>query len=579
MIGLGLPNVEKAVQHTRELHRVLTLPRRRTQDFPSDYHLRLSQALKTPHGTMTLKPVQARALAELGMYGGLFAPIRVGGGKTLITLLAPNVLRAKRPLLLIPASLVEKTRKDRQELAYHWNIPKWMRVESYSLLSRAEHADMLTLYRPDLIIADEVQKLRDLGTAVATRVNRYMRRNPYTIFAALSGTITKRSLRDFAHIAQWTHKTHIFMPIPLGEVIEWSNALDEKTQPGKRTQPGALLKLCGHQDKRDTPIGTARAGFKRRMLETPGVITLQEKPLDIPLTIRGYEPYTLSQPVLEAFTKLRREWITPNEWQLWDAFEIARHARTLALGFYYRWNPLPPDPWYQARKSWAKACRNIIINNKRQLDSAEQVIRAIGKGEIECTELEPWKLLEHTFTPNPEAVWLDHTALYKAAEWAAQSPGVVWTSHTAFAVALSNMTGMSYYAGGGICERTNALIDCEHGDRSIISSLNSNRQGQNLQMFSRALGVSPPGNGEWWQQWLGRHHRPYQKAKAVHFDIWQLCLENVRALDQGERDSYFGQEITGDAYKMCNATISGLRLDDVLDDEGENCYGGIQWGS
>lgn len=38
--------------------------------------------LKTPRGTMRLRPIQAIALAEIGMYGGLFGPIPVGEGKT-----------------------------------------------------------------------------------------------------------------------------------------------------------------------------------------------------------------------------------------------------------------------------------------------------------------------------------------------------------------------------------------------------------------------------------------------------------------------------------------------------------------
>ena len=572
------PPVEKKVAHTQELSRILTIPRRTPEPFPEDMVDRMTEALKTPHGTMRLLNVQARALYELGMYGGLFAPIRVCGGKTLISLLAPTVLKAWRPLLLIPASLIPKTEEDRQELTYHWQIPKWMRIESYSILSTANNANMLELYKPDLIVADEAHKLRDLKTAVTTRVNRYMRHNPGTKVAMMTGTMMKRSIKDFAHLARYALKERVFMPARTGDILEWSNALDERPKEGKRTQPGALLKLCSEEDQGETPLNTARNGFKRRMLDTAGVVTLQQDELDIPLTITAHQPYELAPCIIEAFERLRNAWVTPDGWQLWDAFEIARHARSLALGFYYRWNPRPPEDWYQARKAWGKACREIILDHSNQLDSAEQVTRAIGSNHIGCREYQPWIDIEPSFIPNSEAVWLDYTSLYKAAEWAAESPGVVWTQHTAFADALVNMTGMSYYAGSGLCERTNALIKHEHGDRSIISSLHANRQGQNLQMFNRALAVSPPCNGEWWQQWIGRHHRPGQ-TRPVHFDIWQSCLEDVRALDHGERDSGFAEEISGDPSKMMSATIKALRLYDVQDDEGDNMKGGIQWGT
>ena len=75
----------------------------------------LTNHLRTPGGTMRLRPVQAQALYEMHDYGGLFGPIRVSGGKTLITLLAALVLEAQRPMLIVPAALIEKTRNGSAE--------------------------------------------------------------------------------------------------------------------------------------------------------------------------------------------------------------------------------------------------------------------------------------------------------------------------------------------------------------------------------------------------------------------------------------------------------------------------------
>src|SRR5262245_65169047 len=100
-----------AVRATAEVARILALPRR--DPSASEVTDELTGLLRTSRGTMRLRPVQALALHDLGVYGGAFCPIGVGEGKTLITLLAPYVLEAQRPLLLLPAALIEKTERER----------------------------------------------------------------------------------------------------------------------------------------------------------------------------------------------------------------------------------------------------------------------------------------------------------------------------------------------------------------------------------------------------------------------------------------------------------------------------------
>ncbi len=111
-----------------ELRRILALPKRDWRDYNGLVE-HYTRELKTPAGTMTLKPVQAAALHELVTQRGLFAPIRVGGGKTLVSMLAPLVVGAQRPLLLIPANLRTKTLRDFDTLAHHWRRPPLYRIE------------------------------------------------------------------------------------------------------------------------------------------------------------------------------------------------------------------------------------------------------------------------------------------------------------------------------------------------------------------------------------------------------------------------------------------------------------------
>jgi len=145
-----------AVAHTADFQRVLSLPRRVwSEEDLEKLALDLTSILKTPAGTMRLKHIQALALHDAGVYGGLFGPIAVGGGKTLLTLLLPAVLESRRPLLLLPGGLIEKTQRERIELSKQWRIPSSLRVFSYDMLGRVEAESELATYKPDLIIADE----------------------------------------------------------------------------------------------------------------------------------------------------------------------------------------------------------------------------------------------------------------------------------------------------------------------------------------------------------------------------------------------------------------------------------------
>ena len=145
-------------QKTAELERILSLPRRPAEYPPEDEASivqRMTAMLRTPHGRMTLRPIQATALFEIAHAMGGFMPIRVSGGKTIVSLLAPTVLGSKRPLLLVPAALVEATRRRWRELAEHWRIFPMIDVRSYQWLSRVGAATYLEDSRPDAIVLDE----------------------------------------------------------------------------------------------------------------------------------------------------------------------------------------------------------------------------------------------------------------------------------------------------------------------------------------------------------------------------------------------------------------------------------------
>ena len=162
---------------------------------------------------------------------------------TLCSLLLPLVLEAKRPILLLPAGLIEKTWHDRKILAEHWKLPTNLQIISYEMLGRVNAAERLMYVEPDLIIADECHRLKGKKAGCTRRVTRFMKEHPQTKFAAMSGTVMKASLKDFAHILTWCLKDGAPVPRTEDEISMWSDALDEKVNPMARRRPGALLRL------------------------------------------------------------------------------------------------------------------------------------------------------------------------------------------------------------------------------------------------------------------------------------------------------------------------------------------------
>lgn len=341
MPNIFCPPTESRVKLTQELIRVARLPRRVwTPEESEQVAVKMTELLRKPGSTHPpLRPVQAVGLVELGTAGGLFGQIRVGGGKSLLSFLAPTVTFSKRPLLLVPAALVEKTERDHRLLSLHWDIPEFIKIMSYEILGRAQAAEALKAFSPDLIILDECHRAANHGAAVTMRLVRHFREHRVKC-VAMSGTTTKRSIHDYAHIMGWCLPAQA-LPIPTvyQDLEDWADATDERKGQTKRAHPGALEVLCNEEEQRiwhSDPVKAARQAFKRRLSETRGVVMTAESPIDASLSIRSVTP-KLGTELDTAFQKLRSDWETPDGWPCKDGITQARHARELGLGFFYMW--------------------------------------------------------------------------------------------------------------------------------------------------------------------------------------------------------------------------------------------------
>lgn len=531
-----------------EFKRITALPRRVwTAEEGEALADELTELLRTDHGRMRLRPIQAIALNEIFEVGGLFGPIRVGAGKTLISLLAPIAAESQRPALLIPAALRDKTERAMRELKEHWQIHGRIRIFSYEQLGTKNHAETLDAYKPDLFVCDECHRLKNYRkAAVARRVRRFFDSHPETKMVALSGTITKRSLLDYAHLLRWCLKDGTPLPTIANVLETWADALDERKGQVKRAHPGVLVNWGPEEIEK--PRKRARVGYRKRLVETPGVVATEESPIDASIVVRQIAPPP-STAIDQAFELLRSAWVTPDGHPIADGASMWRHANEIALGFYYVWDPRPPADWLNARSEWAAECRKVL-SRSRTVDTEGQLKAMMLGGEVEMSpNLARWLAVEKDFTPVTVPVWIDDSVVRWIEKWARSNNGIIWVKHRSFGEQLSQELAIPYYSQGGCTEDGRNILRHPEG-QPMIASIDSIRTGHNLQAWCHNLVACPPPNGEQWEQLMGRTHRDGQQADQVTFDVPAFCLEQTEALTQAIADSEYTSTTLGVPQKL-----------------------------
>lgn len=539
----------RAVQRGPEFRRIAALPWR---PVPRQAELdalvsTLTRALRTPWGRQVLRPKQALACAELVRCRGGFFPLMPGAGKTLITYLAPTLLRAVRPLLILPKGLVQETEDKFRDLHEHWigPAPGAYRMESYAFLShpnqgvKAEQDEFLARYQPDLIVLDEAHKSKDPQSVAHKRLRRYRQANPGAAFVALTGTPAKSGLENYAAIMEWCLPLGCPAPTPdhYVELQDWIGAIDDKVPD--RIGAGALLDFCSPEDRAYAALGpahelrSARRGFKRRLTCTPGVVSSLGEPfLDVPLTIEPYWPARYDATKEPLFKKLRTLALTPTDDPVPDGMQEWSTARELALDLHYRWDPPAPSAWRDRRRECFTWARKAITHTRvRGVDSWATLVRAVEAGQIKDDGLiARWLEIEPTFVPNPVPVWHSTEALDSAAAWLREHPrGVVWCEHRFFAQRLADTTGLPYFAEHGIDAKTGLFVlSRDNYTPSIpgpcILSWRSNGEGRNLQWWRDQLFLTFPQDPVAAEQTIARLHRPGQ-TDPVRVYVWIGCYE------------------------------------------------------
>lgn len=549
------------VSYSFDFRRVEAIPRRYwdVEPYISEAISQLTKVMRTPCGSMELWKIQAAALAEIGFCKGAFLPIGVGGGKALISLLAPVILTAERPILFVPAKLRDQTLKEViPKMSPHWFLHPDLKIFSYSALSLEKNATLLEDHKPDLIIFDEAHHVANSRSGRTRRLTRYFRAFPNTMCVAMSGTISKRSMRDWAHIIEWCLGDRAPVPKSWQELSDWADVLDAtKDSDNVPSNPGALTRFMVSNDT------NVRQGYRRRLVETPGVIASGENEIGTSLEISALEGTVVPAKIKNMIDKMRETWVTPNGDIIMRPVDLWRHIRELSLGFWYRWEVEPPREWLGARTEWRKHVQETLKHNRRGLDTELQVwneCKALwDKGSTYRGRDVPmwaaWRDIKESFKLKTVPQWEDDFALKSCKKWLKKG-GICWTEHRAFGERLAaslrygGSVGCDYfYHGAG----DSTILTTEK--ESIIASIPAHGEGKNLQRYSRNLVTSPMAAGRTWEQLLGRTHRPGQKADTVTVDVMLHVPELRAAFKQARADAHYLEDMYQNRQKLNYANV------------------------
>lgn len=434
---------------------------------------------------------------------GVLGLMSCGAGKTLSLQLAPRVfgIPADQTLLITEAGLLPQLRNDVLEWGRHYPVANPQAI-SYGKLSHPAYKYVLHETSPKLILCDEFQNLAGTG-ARAKRMFEYLNEHPEVRLVGLTGTLVKRQLRQFYAAAAIVLRH--WLPLPYNNILSnWASVMDVGGEPSEYDfgTVRRLVQWAGY-DGRSITKQTARRAWQRRLQTNPGIV-VTSGPLNVEVSLRIR---MMELPATPEFERLENLWELPDGTMLVDTLEVARHRRTMRLGFFYRWDPETFDPEYdELRKKWGKVLRDHV--EYAGFDSPFFVEHAAEAGTLRRGALKIWEAWKDIRTkvspPETEAVWFDDKAIPALLDWfegeCDDAAPIVWAKSRAVLDRLEELGWPVYRAGEGT----------PLGGRAAISLAYS--KGWNGHGYRSALVLEPPAGADRMEQLLARHHRKKQTS-------------------------------------------------------------------
>lgn len=538
------------------------------------------------------KRVQAEAIQSFAELGTVFGPIEAGGGKTLVSLrciayafergmvqramlfLPPNVYtqlvdhdinwaRKRVPLGLSFHLLGGKSPEQRKAMTAGrrgcWVMP-------YSLLSTADSSELLEAIRPDLMFFDEAHNLKNRQTARTKRILTYWKKYRPMV-CAVSGTMTAKSLRNYAHILLMCLGQRSPLPTDMSIVDEWAVVLDsEQSAEGRHVQTtntGPLRPLINwsngnfpNSTKLEFDVAGFRRAYQNRLLTAPGVVSSPADALGTSLVIENHKAPPANDALLKLFQQLNDLWTTPDGDEIEHAMLVWKWRTELTAGFY---NSLVwPDAGqvserlgisvdqatdllvrskehHKAQQAYHKELRAWFKSRPHQINLDTPMLVAgdmarNGEKNVGRDLYQAWlKKQESDFSGRIERLSVPvRVCDYKikaAAAWAkdnAHTDGILWYYHQEVGAWLfEELRALGVPAvhcpGGKAANEFLTKPDAESRCRGkfLVCSLSAHGTGKNLQFLTDQCFVQLPPTELLMQQSVARTHRTGQKADVV----------------------------------------------------------------
>lgn len=482
-----------------------------------------------------------------------------------LSALLANVFQSKRTLILVPAALRQKTMDDFSVLRSHWVFPACfladeastvspgdpvIRILSYESLSTVGYATFIEEFDPELIIADEAHALQSMKSGRARRVFRFIKakrkRKGKIHYVPMTGTGWSKSLKQIYHQFDASHEEWSPIPRDYMSIEQWSMCIDRGVKEDLRYGPGALLRLCPSEPNAD--LDTVRRAIRDRILCTPGVVSSKEVSCGLPLILQRRD-ITVPPEVRTAMKGLREDNVLPSGDSVPAGVTFWNHAREIANGFAYYYDPAPPDPWRKAKSAWDSFVRNAITASHGKLDTPLQVWNYVedkvnaGQGSA-YPEFVAWKAIRESFVPVTKPFWISDYLVRDAEDWALKTGGIVWVQHSTAHLDDNDddsvggrFTKIPYFGGGD--ER----IKTYKGP--CAASVRAHGTGKNLQQWDEALLMGFTSSGKTIEQLLARHHREGQKSDIVKFHFYAHSKENLNAVETCLLDAEYIEATSG----------------------------------
>lgn len=550
------------------LSRVLALPRSGPGALPPRTAALATHVFDLDGRPTRLLPIQTALLAALEaapVHAGVWGEIGAGHGKTLPSILAGGVVGATRQLLVVPASLVARTRRAVEHLRAVFppgSVSEDLTVVSSAALSQTDAGGLLYDLMPQVLVLDEAHGFMR-RSARTGRLEGYVSEYPDTRVVYLSGTMGGLDLATVAPALHLCLRDGTPGPRPSERTVLdlWASVLDHKTVPSADAIR-YFAPLAAWAGTPPTQAGV-KAAWKLRRTTAPGVVATSEDPVTARLVLTPWRaPTPIPAPLTAALRALSETWELPDGTELVDAVRFQAHAGTLGVGFWYDtvFTPRPQaagappvdvEAWKAARANWNRELRRQVLYRPAPgLDSPANVVRALeagafGRGALRNAWEEWCAVRDDVRAENGRANWVYRGLVDDAVAWAFARPrAVVWYESVAVGAALRAAGLTTFGAGDPTPPRS-----LDH----VALSVNSHGTGHELQAWDTALVLEPASGAVTWEQLLARHHRIGQAAEEVLYHVNQTLWPQRVRVHAALKGAAHWEEITTQPQRLVSA--------------------------